>query len=252
MRVTREQLIAYAVEHDGEFHAIKKAIQSKQKYSIVKNIKAITILDQDYPKELLALHQPPYVLFYKGDVKLLSKPKVAVVGSRTPSEYAASMTQKLVAALPTEYVVVSGLAKGIDGIAHHSSFARHKTIGVLGCGIHRVYPYQNKPYFEWMQQHHLIISEYPNLATPYPHRFIARNRIIASLSNPLYVMSAASRSGTLITVDYALSLNKDVVVLPHPIGVTSGEGCNQLIASGALMLTNLEDLFIIKKEVNAI
>lgn len=249
MRVTREQLIAYAIMHDGEYHAIKKAIKAQTRFNVVSNVDAITIVDSEYPKELLELYQPPYVLFYKGDIRLLEKPKVAIVGSRTPSEYAITMTKQLVSALPTDYVIVSGLAKGIDGIAHQSCFASHQTIGVLGCGIHRVYPYENKSYFEWMAKHHLILSEYPTTATPFPYRFVARNRIIAALSNPLFVMAAAKRSGTLISVDFALSLNKDVVVLPHPIGCKSGEGCNELIASGALMLTNLEDLFIIKKEV---
>lgn len=249
MNITREQLIAYAMMHDGEYHAIKKAIKAKTKFDVVKGVNAITILDRIYPKELHQLLQPPYVLFYQGNVALLNQPKVSIVGSRTPSAYAINMTRQLVAAIPTNYVVVSGLAKGIDGVAHQSSFASHQTIGVLGCGIQRIYPTQNKDYFEWMGKHHLIISEYPAKATPFAYRFIARNRIIAALSNPLYVMAAAKRSGTLISVDYALSLNKDVVVLPHPIGCVSGEGCNQLIASGALMLTNLEDLFIIKKEV---
>lgn len=247
MNVTKEQLIAYAIMHDGEYHAIKKAIKAQSKFSVVKHVDAITILDVEYPKELFELLQPPYVLFYKGNINLLKQPKVAIVGSRNPSDYAIDMTKQLVLALPREYVIVSGLAKGIDGVAHQSSFASHQTIGVLGCGINRIYPHQNKAYFEWMGKHHLLLSEYPSTATPYPYRFIARNRIIAALSNPLYVMAAAKRSGTLISVDYALSLNKDVVVLPHPLGCISGEGCNQLIASGALMLTNLEDLFIIKK-----
>jgi DNA processing protein len=250
MNITKEQLIAYAIQHDGEYHAIKKAINANAKYQETKDVMAITIVDKEYPKELLELLQPPFVLFYKGNKHLLAKSKVAIVGSRNPSDYAIDMTKRLVSALPKDHVVVSGLAKGIDGVAHQSSFEAHQTIGVLGCGIDRVYPYQNKEYFKWMSKHHLIISEYPLNATPYPHRFIARNRIIAALSNPLYVMAAAKRSGTLISVDYALSLNKDVVVLPHPLGCISGEGCNHLIASGALMLTNLEDLFIIKKEVN--
>lgn len=251
MKPTRSQLIAYALAYDGEYHAIKKALNTNTSYQRTENIDAITILDADYPSCLLRLHQPPFVLFYKGNKQLLNNHHVAIVGSRNPSDYASAMTKKLVEALPKECVIVSGLAKGIDAIAHDSSVATHQTIGVLGCGIHRIYPYQNKELYKIMEKDHLIISEYPHHATPYPHRFVARNRIIAAFSNPLYVMAAAKRSGTMITVDYALSLHKDVVVLPHPIDCLLGEGCNQLIASGALMLTNLEDLFIIKKEVNA-
>lgn len=247
MNYTKEQLIAYAIKHDGEYHAIKQAILQQQPYEKVSVRCAITIVDECYPSELRVLEHPPWVIFYQGDITLLRQHKVAVIGSRSPNDYGIVQTKQLVDAIGTRAVIVSGLARGIDRIAHEQAMINGHTIGVLGCGIHRIYPFDNHDVYVKMRQKQLIISEYPHQAVPYPSRFVARNRLIAALSNPIFVMAATYKSGTMITVDHGLALNKDIVVLPYHNDESVGAGCNLLIASGAHILTNTKDLFIIDR-----
>ena len=252
MKITSYDLIKLALAYKGEYHSIKKAIaQNKQvNVSIPATTEAITILDKEYPDCLLQSEQPPWVLFYKGNLSYLQMDKkVAIVGSRQPNDYATTMTKKVVSHLDRDIVIVSGLAKGIDAIAHQAALTTHHCIAVLGCGIDRVYPYENKALYDKLIEDHLIISEYPLFTPGLKHHFIARNRIIAALSDQVYVMSAKAKSGTKITVDFALALNKEIIVLPYNIDEASGVGCNELIASGAQILTNDADLFIIKKDV---
>lgn len=249
MKLTSRQLISLAMVHHGEYHAIKKALDSKKYVEEKFCDHAITILDDLYPKELRELDQPPYVLFYKGNIQWLEhNNRIAIIGSRHPSKYGIDMTRNLVDEVDRGVVVVSGLAKGIDGLAHQCALHKNKCIGVLGCGIDRVYPYENLELFQKLSKHHLLLSEYPAKTPGLKHHFVARNRIIAALSNHVFVMAATQKSGTLITVDFALALNKEISVLPYTIDDESGVGCNNLIASGAQMLTNVQELFIIKKD----
>jgi DNA processing protein len=247
MNYTKEQLIAYAIKHEGDYHAIKQALLRHQPYEKVDCSCAITLVDEHYPIELRALEQPPWVIFYQGDITLLQQNKVAVIGSRTPNDYGIIQTRQLVDAIGTKAVIVSGLARGIDRVAHEQAMINSHTIGVLGCGINRVYPFDNYDVYVKMRQKQLIISEYPHHAVPYPSRFVARNRLIAALSNPIFVMAATFKSGTMITVDYGLALDKDIVALPYHNDESVGAGCNLLIASGAHILTNPKDLFIIDR-----
>ncbi len=247
MTISSNQLIAYAMKYDGEFHAIKQAIHKHEPYIIHHGIQAITILDALYPSECKALDQPPWVLFYQGNIELLKQKKMAIIGSRTPNHYGVIQTIQLVETIKSKAVIVSGLARGIDRIAHLHAMQVSHTIGVLGCGINRIYPFDNQDLYVKMRHDQLIISEYPNQAVPYPSRFVARNRIIAALSDPIFVMAATIKSGTLITVDYGLALNKDIVALPYHNDESIGEGCNLLIAAGAHILTNPKDLFIIER-----
>ncbi len=249
MKLTSNQLISLALVHNGEYHAIKKALENKKYVEEKFCDHAITILDDVYPKELTMLDQAPYVLFYKGNIQWLkNNNRIAIIGSRHPSNYGIDMTCKLVDQLDKDVVVISGLAKGIDGLAHQRALHKNKCIGVLGCGIDRVYPYENLKVFQKMSKHHLLLSEYPENTPGLKHHFVARNRIIAALSKHVFVMAATQKSGTLITVDFALALNKEISVLPYTIDDESGVGCNNLIASGAQMLTNVQELFIIKKD----
>ncbi|NLA78546.1 MAG: DNA-protecting protein DprA [Erysipelothrix sp.] len=247
MKLSSAHLIGLALAHRGEYHKIARALKQRRYVEPAHHEAAITIFDRHYPNSLRLLTQPPFVLFYQGNINLLSSRRcVAIIGSRKPSAYGIAMTRKLVDALPNDVVIVSGLAKGIDGIAHQHALHTHGCVGVLGCGIERVYPRAHHFLFEAMAKQQLLLSEYPDHVPGYKHHFVARNRIIAALSNPIYVMAAQAKSGTLITVDYGLALQKDIVVLPYNIDDASGVGCNNLIASGALMLTNAEDLFIIE------
>ena len=230
-----KQLIALAEKYQGEYNAIYKAYLNNEIIEESKTKNAITILDENYPSILKELKNPPLVLFYKGDIKLLNEICVGVVGSRLASIYATKVTKELVNVLKERYTIVSGMAKGIDSIAQIAALD-HKTIAVLGSGIDYIYPYSNKDLYESLAKGHLIISEYPGYVKPLAYHFPIRNRIIAALSQKLFVMQSSLKSGTLITVNEALNLGRDIYALPYAIDDKCGLGTNMLIEEGANMI----------------
>lgn len=230
----REQIIYYSYKYKGEYARIIKAIKDDEDYKSLGIDNCLTILDAEYPKELSLLHYPPLVIYYKGDLSLLKEDKVAIVGSRIASDYAKEATIKLTAKLNEQnLVIISGLALGIDAIAH---FHAKRTIGILGSGIDYYYPRQNEKLIEECSKKHLILSEYPGLTPPLKHHFPIRNRMIAALGRELYVMQASVKSGTMTTVKHAIDLNRDVYALPYRIFDLEGEACNMLIQEGAQMI----------------
>lgn len=231
----REELIALAVKYKGNYNDIVKALYLCEKVEPLYNVDAITIIDKDYPEKLLYLKNPPIVLFYKGNKKLLNENIVGIVGSRNPCDYAKRITSIIANKLSNKYCIVSGLAKGIDTIAHLSSL-KNKTIAVLGSGIDYIYPSENKLLYEDMCKNQLIISEYPDKVKPYAYHFPFRNRIIAALASEIYVTQASLKSGTLITVNEALNLGKEIYALPYNIDDINGIGTNHLISEGANIL----------------
>lgn len=241
--MNRETLIYYAIKYQGNYALITKALKQNEVCATQKlDQKAITILDEQYPKCLKDLNYPPYVLFYSGDIDLLKRKKIGIIGSRTLSDYGKRVTEWIVNELE-ESVIVSGLAKGVDGCAHQAAIMnRKKTIGVLGNGINIVYPKENGNLYRLMQENHLLISEYPMNTKPQKSHFPWRNRIIAALSDTLIVTQAAQKSGTMITVDAALEINREIWTIPYPIFDEMGKGCNTLIESGAKMILQKEDL----------
>lgn len=230
----RDRLIGYAYKYSGDYFKIVKAINNNEDVEKVNDNNCLTILDSLYPKELLDLRFPPLVLFYKGDLSLLNKDKIAIVGSRICCEYALKATECLVEK-NLDKVIVSGLAKGIDAKAHKEAIY---SIGVLGCGIDYIYPYENKELFNKLINKGLILSEYPGLTKPLSYHFPFRNRIIAALSNTVYVMQSSEKSGTVTTINEALELQKDVKVLPFSVFDKEGEYNNKLINDGALLIEN--------------
>lgn len=235
--INRNYLIALSLKYEGEYQRVIEAINAREEIENVQMDNCITIVDNDYPKVFFELKQPPIVLYYKGDKKLLENNNIiGVVGSRNACDYAISATKDLL----THYkdkIVVSGLAKGIDAIAHQTS---EKSIGVLGCGIDYIYPGENTLLYKKLEKQGLIISEYPNKVLPLAFHFPIRNRIIAALSKELYIMQSSNKSGTMTTINEALELNRDIKVLPYSVYETSGNYNNNLINDGALMITNDE------------
>lgn len=226
--MTREQLIALAIKYRGEYFNIEKALKNNEKANLQENVKAITILDDNYPEMLFDLKYPPYVLFYEGNLNLLNERCVGVVGSRNPCDYSLKATKGL--CLNLDEVVVSGLAKGIDACAHQNA---RRTIGILGSGIDYAYPYSNRKLISDIKKHGLVISEYPGMSEPLGFHFPFRNRIIVALSEKLYVMQSSEKSGTMTSVNEALNLGKDVRVLPYDIYMQEGTHNNRLIYEGA-------------------
>jgi DNA processing protein len=243
----KEHIISAAIKYEGSYEKIAFAIKNNEKNVIRSwNGSAITILDEEYPASLKQLRYPPFVLFYKGNLELLSKNAISIVGSRHPESYGVEMTRQIVRSCNHSYVIVSGLAKGIDAIAHQEALhLKRGTIGIIGCGIDRIYPDENDRLFQDMANHGLILSEYPGFTPPRKHHFPFRNRLIAALSHKCIVTAAALKSGTMLTVNEALTLGKEVICIPYPIGTSSGEGCNLLISQGASILTNTTDFAMI-------
>lgn len=227
----RNILIRLAIKYNGDYFRIQKAITAKEK--VDRNIelqKAITILDEEYPEELLELRYPPYVLFYEGNIELLKRRKCSVVGSRNPSAYGGEATRQVVDCLKDKYVIVSGMAKGIDRLAHCEAI---NTIGVLGNGVNITYPYSNRDIYRYMREKQLLISEYPADVKPEKYHFPFRNRIIAALGEKIIVTQAGLKSGTMLTVNEALNLNREIYVVPYRLTDKEGAGCNKLISQGA-------------------
>jgi len=241
--MTKDQLVAYSLKYDGEFRKIREALADNEPYEPILDLpKVITILDDAYPDLLRNLSEPPYVLYYKGDLAYLKQEAVSIVGSRLPIAYAIEQTLRIVNLVSKKYVVVSGLAKGIDGIAHREALKGNSTIAVLGCGIDRCYPFENKDLYQLIEEKGLILSEYPKLCLPMKHHFPHRNRIVAALGKAVIVLQADLKSGSMITVSEALNLGKDVYTIPYDLTSIEGQGCNLLIQSGANMILDEDDI----------
>jgi DNA processing protein len=202
--------------------------------------------DPDYPPLLASIHDPPSQLWVRGqaDLELLSWPAVAVVGARACSAYgrvvARSLGRDLAAA---GAVVVSGMARGVDGEAHRGALdAGGTTVAVLGCGIDRDYPAAHAELARRIGENGLIVSEYEPGVEPAPWRFPARNRIIAGLSRAVVVVEARERSGALITVDFALEQGRDVLVVPGEITSALSAGSNALLRLGAAPALGVDDV----------
>lgn len=203
--------------------------------------------DSDFPPLLHAIHDPPPGLFLRGegDVSLLSRPAVAVVGARACSGYGANVARGLGRALAAAgLVVVSGLARGVDGEAHRGALdAGGATVAVLGCGIDRDYPAAHRELAARICTcGGLIVAEYPPGVVPAPWRFPARNRIVAGLCSATIVVEARERSGALITADLALDDGRDVFAVPGEITSKLSQGANALLRVGAIPLTRVEDV----------
>ncbi len=208
------------------------------------NIKLLNIFDERYPNNLKQIYDPPIVLYYMGSFQI-NDFTIAIVGSRRTTNYGAYSAKTLSYQLALRGIqIVSGLARGIDSIAHEGCLdAGGKTIAVLGCGLDSIYPPENKGLFEnIIKSEGLIISEYPPGMPPLQHNFPARNRIISGISSGVLVVEAARRSGSLITVTYALEQGREVFAVPGNIDSAYSDGTNQLIKDGAKMVINVNDI----------
>ncbi len=210
-----------------------------------KEIDFISCNSEEYPKRLKQLNDYPIGLFKIGRFSDLENYKtVGVVGSRRCTSYGAATTLKIAGELAARgIVVVSGMADGIDSMAHKGALeAEGYTIAVLGCGVDICYPSGNRELMERIKEKGCVISEFPPATRPSKYTFPARNRIISGLSDIVAVMEAGSKSGTLITVDHANDQGKDVMALPGNISSRLSYGTNSLIKEGAGVITCTEDI----------
>lgn len=200
--------------------------------------------DREYPERLREIPRPPKGLYILGELPDERMPTVAVIGARDCSEYGRHVASVLGAALGRSGVqVVSGMARGIDGIGQEAALdAGGKAYAVLGSGVDVCYPAQNRPLYEKLRTGGGILSEYPPGTPPLPGYFPARNRIVSGLADAVVVVEAREKSGTLITVDMALEQGREVYVVPGRVTDPLSKGCNRLMKLGAGILLNTEEL----------
>ena len=201
--------------------------------------------EPEYPSRLREIYDPPPLLYVKGNIGLLNRHLISIVGARRPTPYGNQMAEGLARDLADRgLVIVSGLARGIDASAHKGalSSASGSTIGVLGCGIDVVYPKENKKIFQEIEQRGAIVSEFPLGTFPAPQNFPIRNRIIAGMALGVVVVEGAQYSGSLITARLAMEFGREVYGIPGNATQPSSFGPNQLIKQGAKLVTGWEDV----------
>ncbi|SHH07324.1 DNA-processing protein DprA [Tepidibacter thalassicus] len=209
------------------------------------NISYITINNPRYPKKLKNIYNPPYVLFVKGNVDILSEFSIAMVGSRKPTIYGIWCAKKFSSELSSLGInIISGMALGIDFYSHLGCLNnKGKTIAVLGSSIDKVYPKENINLMnDIIEDGGAVISEYPLGTSARPIYFPMRNRIISGISDGVLIVEAGEKSGALITMDYALEHGKNVFSIPGNINSQMSKGTNKIIKEGAKMITCVDDI----------
>ena len=204
----------------------------------------IELEDPDYPTALRDLPQPPPTLYIRGCLELLERPAIAVIGTRAHSVYGRDAAVSFVVGLVRAgYVIVSGLARGIDAIAHRTALdVGGHTVAVLGTGLDVAYPAEHEDLARAVAERGCLVTEFPAGTPPRKYHFPQRNRIIAGLSRAVLVVEAAERSGTLITANYALEEGKEIFAVPGPIHNATSRGCHRLIQDGAALATSVADI----------
>ncbi len=208
-------------------------------------IKVLTIFDDDYPELLKKIYDPPVIIYYKGDIKVLSKKGVAIVGTRKITGYGRVVTEAFTKDLAKAgLVIVSGLARGVDTVAHQGAIlANGKTAAVLGGGLNNIFPPENSSLAKKIADGYgIVLSEFPPDCPSLPGNFPSRNRIIAGLSLAVLVTEAALDSGSLITARIALEEGRDIYAVPGPITSNLSQGPTALIKEGAILVDKSEDI----------
>jgi DNA processing protein len=253
-------LAAFAAARDE--HAVDRATRSTRFASFcrafdadaflaqlaTKGVRWIGRSDPHFPSRLRSIHDPPPGLFVRGSapLQILERTSVAIVGARSCSDYGAHVARSFADELARAgVVVVSGLARGVDGWSHRGAIDGHgATIAVLGCGIDRDYPQAHAVLAARIAETGHIVSEYPPGVPPAPWRFPARNRIVAGLANATVVVEARERSGALITADLALEEGREVFAVPGEITSALSAGANGLLRAGATPATSAADILV--------
>jgi DNA processing protein len=218
----------------------------RRELSLLKEVggEVITLEDDDYPRRLRDVYDPPALLYVRGKLRSEDELAIAVVGSRKTSPYGRWFTEKIGQDLARHGItVVSGMARGIDSVAHKGALqGGGRTIAVLGCGVDVIYPSENRNLFYQIIEQGAIVSEFPMRSIPEGVHFPRRNRIISGLSIGVVIVQASAKSGSLITAGYALEQGREVFAVPGNVGAEGSRGTNQLIKEGAKLVDSTEDI----------
>ena len=233
---------AKSIKEFDDFHIAEKEHEFIEKYKI----KTFFLTDKDYPKRLLNCYDSPTLLFYKGIADLNAPKIVAIVGTRTNTEYGKQFTEKLVKDLSEQNItIISGLAFGIDAMAHKAALKHGlPTVGVVGHGLDKIYPSENSSLAkEMIKAEGGILSEFFSGTKPDKHNFPLRNRIVAGISDATVVVETNIKGGSMITGNLANAYNRDVFAVPGRTTDTKSSGCNHLIKyNKAILLTDADEL----------
>lgn len=210
----------------------------------IPNAHLINWTESDFPQTLLQIYDPPVLLYLRGDPQILNAPSLAIVGTRRPTLYGTQMADRLARELAARgIVIVSGLARGIDAIAHQGAMAvQGRAIGVLGTGIDICYPKENKKLYEKVLERGAILSEFPLGTHPAPENFPVRNRIVAGMPLGAIIVEGAQYSGSLITARLAMEFGREVFGVPGNVTQAVSFAPNLLIKQGAKLVTCGEDV----------
>ena len=227
--------------------AFKDFSRAEEEIAFIKKYKItpLFITDENYPQRLLNCYDPPTILFYKGTTNLNASKIIAVIGTRNNSDYGKHATEKLIKELANENIlIVSGLAFGIDSIAHKASLKNNlQTIGVLAHGLDSIYPAEHSGLAKNMLKQGGLLTEFMSSTKPDRHNFPGRNRIVAGMSDATIVMETNIKGGSMITAELANGYNKDVFAFPGKITDSKSIGCNYLIKNNkAVLLTDAKQL----------
>ncbi|HVW62269.1 MAG TPA: DNA-processing protein DprA [Puia sp.] len=234
---------AHDIAHFNSFAGLEKEQIFLDKYSI----RSLFITEHDYPQRLLRCPDAPILLFFKGHADLNTARVISIIGTRSPSEYGRQMTEKFIkdmASLSSGVLVISGLAYGIDAVAHKAALRHHlPTVGVLGHGLDQVYPREHASLAREMLRTGGLLTKFNISTAPDAYNFPIRNRIVAGLSDAVIVMETRSRGGSLLTVENALTYQRKIFAIPGRIADEKSAGCNTLIREGkARLLTDAAQL----------
>ena len=248
---SRKILIALAIHYQGDYRKIYNAIVNKnfveeevaETYLQAIKCNVLTILDKEYPRYLLESYCPPIVLFYYGDISLISdmNKNIAVVGSRHASQLGKENINYIVSGIAKQFNIVSGLAIGIDSVAHRAALnSEGRTIAVLANGIEYCYPSINEELYKTIKNKDLVISEYYGYLPPESHNFHQRNRLIVALSKGVIIGESTRRSGSSLTANLAIQSNKELLTIPSADIYNSL--CNDLIRDGCPAILSPKDV----------
>ena len=241
-----------SIENIGEVRAasikaFKDFTEAEQEIEFIEKFKIqpLFITDKDYPKRLLRCYDAPTLLYYRGNADLNATKIISIIGTRNNTDYGKQATEKLVADLQEQNVtIVSGLAFGIDAIAHKAALNNSlPTVGVLAHGLDSIYPSQHKSLAKDMLQHGGLLTEFRKNTKPDKHNFPRRNRIVAGMADATVVVETAIKGGSMITAELAHNYNRDVFAFPGKITDNKSAGCNYLVKhSRAVLLTDAQQL----------
>lgn len=232
---------AKQIKNYGDFKFAEQEIKFIEKYKIT----ALAIDDEAYPQKLLQCYDSPVVLYYKGNANLNHSKMLAIVGTRKNTDYGKNSCEQIIEELKDQnIIIVSGLAHGIDTIAHKAALKNSlSTIGVLAHGLDRIYPAINAPIAKQMVEQGGLLTDYVSNTNPDKQNFPKRNRIVAGMADALLIVESSKKGGALITAELANGYSREVFALPGRNTDKTSEGCNYLIKyNKAMLVTSAEDI----------